>query len=77
MDACIRNFYAFTRCTVVEAIEAATLHPAQLMGIEHRKGTLDVGTDADLVFLDDSKGLDKMRVAKVFVAGEEVDLATL
>lgn len=54
----------------MEAIEAATLHPAQLLGIEDRKGTLNVGADADLVFLDDSSG--EIQVKRVFVAGEEV-----
>lgn len=70
MDACVRNFQKFTNCTLVEAIEAATLHPAQLLGISDRKGTLNVGADADLVFLDDSSG--EIQVQRVFVAGEEV-----
>ncbi|KAI9318226.1 hypothetical protein BX666DRAFT_2018883 [Dichotomocladium elegans] len=69
MDACVRNFQKFTNCTVVEAIEAATLHPAQLLGITDSKGTLNVGGDADLVFLDDD-----LMVKRVFVGGEEVTL---
>ncbi|OZJ02931.1 hypothetical protein BZG36_04122 [Bifiguratus adelaidae] len=72
MDACIRNFVAFTKCTLVEAIEAATLHPAQLLGIVDRKGSLNVGRDADLVFIDDSNGPDQFVVERVFVGGEEV-----
>lgn len=28
------------------ALEAASLHPAQLLGLEKRKGTLDFGADA-------------------------------
>lgn len=28
------------------ALEAASLHPAQLLGIEDQKGTLDYDTDA-------------------------------
>lgn len=35
-----------TGCSVEEALEAASLHPAQLLGISHRKGTLDYGADA-------------------------------
>lgn len=72
IDECIRNFQKFTNCTLVEAIEAATLHPAQLLGIENEKGTLNVGADADFVFLDDSTG--DIRVKHVYVAGEEVQL---
>ena len=72
IDECVRNFQRFTNCSIVDAIEAATLHPAQLLGIEDRKGTLNVNADADLVFLDDSTG--EIRVKRVFVAGDEVVL---
>ena len=72
IDQCIRNFQKFTNCSLVEAIEAATLHPAQMLGIDHRKGTLNAGADADFVFLDDSSG--EVYVKRVFVAGEEVQL---
>jgi N-acetylglucosamine-6-phosphate deacetylase len=56
----------------VEALEAATLHPARLLGIDDRKGTLNAGADADFVFLDDSTG--EVYVKQVYVAGEKVDL---
>lgn len=72
IDECIRNFQKFTNCPLVEAIEAATLHPARLLGIDKQKGTLNVGGDADFVFLDDSTG--EIRVKRVFVAGDEVTL---
>ncbi|KAI8388219.1 uncharacterized protein BYT42DRAFT_491496 [Radiomyces spectabilis] len=70
IDACVRNFRRFTRCSVVEALEAATLHPAQMLGIKDRKGTLNPGADADIVFLDDD-----LHVKRVFVRGQEVQLA--
>lgn len=35
----------------MEALEAATLHPATLLKIEKHKGTLAFGSDADFVFL--------------------------
>ncbi|PNI91400.1 AMDHD2 isoform 9, partial [Pan troglodytes] len=41
-------------CSVESALEAASLHPAQLLGLEKSKGTLDFGADADFVVLDDS-----------------------
>lgn len=43
------------------------MHPAQVVGIEHRKGTLDYESDADLVFLDDD-----LNVHATFIAGEPV-----
>lgn len=41
-------------CPLEQAIEAATLHPAQLLGIVDRKGTLEYGTDADFVIIDEN-----------------------
>uniref|UniRef100_A0A7N4NZK7 N-acetylglucosamine-6-phosphate deacetylase n=1 Tax=Sarcophilus harrisii TaxID=9305 RepID=A0A7N4NZK7_SARHA len=54
-------------CSVEMALEAATLHPAQLLGIEKQKGTLDFGSDADFVVLDDS-----LNVKATYIAGELV-----
>jgi N-acetylglucosamine-6-phosphate deacetylase len=31
LDACVRNFHSFTSCSLVEAIEAASLHPVSLL----------------------------------------------
>ena len=41
-------------CTKAEALEAASLHPAMALGMDDRKGKLDVGFDADLVLLEES-----------------------
>ena len=35
----------------MEALEAASLHPAAAMNISDRKGTLNYGADADFVML--------------------------
>ncbi|CAO3598378.1 unnamed protein product [Absidia cylindrospora] len=69
IDHAVRNFWKFTRCTKVEALEAATLHPAQSLGIQNRKGTFTPGANADLVFLDDN-----LNLKRVFVRGDEVVL---
>lgn len=69
IDHCVRNFRKFTRCTIIEAIEAATLHPAQTLGIQDIKGTLNAGSDADILFLDDD-----LEIQRVFVRGVEVDI---
>lgn len=72
LDACIRNFIKFTHCSLVEALEAVTLHPAVLLGIQETKGVIKPGADADLVFLTED-----LFVKRVFVAGEEVDLRAI
>ena len=40
------------RCSLVECLEAASLHPASALGIQATKGSLRPGADADLVVLD-------------------------
>lgn len=67
MDSCVRTLIAYTGCSVETALEAASLHPARVLGIEKRKGTLDFGADADFVLLDDD-----LRVQRTYIAGELV-----
>ena len=51
LDQCVRNFRQFTKCPKETAILAATEHPARILGIYPRKGSLNVGADADVVLL--------------------------
>ena len=67
MSQCVKNYYSATGSSLAEALEAATLHPAQCLGVEDRKGTLEYGTDADFVILD-----EKLNVFATFVAGQKV-----
>eukprot|EP00039_Didymoeca_costata_P018831 m.335159 g.335159 ORF g.335159 m.335159 type:complete len:412 (-) comp17527_c0_seq1:1243-2478(-) len=64
MDACVREFSKIVGVT--GALEAATLHPAQFLGLHH-KGRLEEDCDADLVLLN-----DELEVIKTFIAGREV-----
>ena len=56
--------YCSSGCTTIEALEAATLHPAQLLNIESSKGTLDYNSAADFIFLTDD-----LKVQATFIAG--------
>ncbi|KAM8962111.1 N-acetylglucosamine-6-phosphate deacetylase [Pelodytes ibericus] len=67
MDMCVRHFCDATGCTIEEALEAASLHPAQTLSLQHRKGTLNYGADADFVLLDDS-----LNVKATYIAGQAV-----
>ena len=59
------SIWVTSECSKVEALESATLHPAEMLGITSKKGTLDFGTDADFVLLDDD-----LNVLRTYIAGE-------
>lgn len=65
MDECVRIFKAATQCSIEFALEAASLHPALCLGITDRKGTLNYGSDADFILLDDD-----MVIHSTWIAGE-------
>ena len=51
-DRAIRNMVALTGISLQEAVTMATWNPARLLGMEHCKGCLRPGADADLVVLE-------------------------
>lgn len=67
MDMCVRHFRQASGCSVEAALEAASLHAAELLGLSHRKGSLAYGCDADLLLLDDD-----LNVRATFISGAEV-----
>ncbi|XP_062387819.1 N-acetylglucosamine-6-phosphate deacetylase [Sardina pilchardus] len=67
MNMCVKHFRQATGCSVEDALEAASLHPAESLGLVHRKGTLDFSTDADFVVLDDA-----LTVQETYIAGQLV-----
>lgn len=64
MDECVRIFKKATNCPIEYALEAASLHPADCLGISSRKGTLNYGADADFILLDDD-----MKIHSTWIAG--------
>ncbi|XP_014675958.1 PREDICTED: putative N-acetylglucosamine-6-phosphate deacetylase [Priapulus caudatus] len=67
MQTCVQFFYHNTECSPVQALEAATLHPARLLGVTRDKGTLDYGTHADFLWLDND-----LTVKATYIAGKQV-----
>ena len=61
----MRNAQAFGAMTRLEAIAAATLRPAKLLGIENERGTFRRGARADFAVLDDQN-----QVRETWVAGQ-------
>ena len=52
------------------ALKSVTLHPARLLGIGERFGSIEKGKEADFVFLDGDPLDPFARVRKVMIAGE-------
>ena len=48
MDRAVRNIMKFAGISFQDAIRLATLNPARVLGIQKRKGSLQVGADADI-----------------------------
>lgn len=65
MSECVRFFKEATGCTIMEALEAATLHPARTLEIDSRKGVLNFGAEADFIFLN-----EKLEVLSTWIAGD-------
>lgn len=53
-------------------LKSVTLHPARLLGIDKRVGSIEKGKDADLIFLDADPFDPFVKVRKVMIRGEVV-----
>jgi N-acetylglucosamine-6-phosphate deacetylase len=72
MSFCISNLVHSLDLSLSEAVQMASLNPAELLGMEDRKGNLEPGKDADLVVLDDDLGVYMTMVGgKVVYQAEE------
>lgn len=56
------------------AVQAITLSPAQILGVDDRVGTLEAGKDATLILVDDDVLESTSNVQQAFVQGRTVDL---
>lgn len=70
MDVAVRNLHSFTKCSIIQAIEAASLKPAQVLGIQESKGNLAIGADADFNILDDC-----LFVQACYIGGTRINIA--
>ena len=52
MNEAISNFMNATGASLQEAVNLATINPARCLHIEDRKGSIEVGKDADFVVVD-------------------------
>ena len=52
LNQLLERFIRFSGCSLNAGIKAVTENPARVLGIQNRKGKIEVGKDADLVILD-------------------------
>lgn len=52
MNEAISNFMKATGASLLDAVDLATINPARCLHMEDRKGSIEVGKDADLVVVD-------------------------
>ncbi|MDQ0256084.1 N-acetylglucosamine-6-phosphate deacetylase [Evansella vedderi] len=67
MNEAVRNMISFSGCTFEEAIQMASANPAKQIGVYDRKGSIEIGKDADFVVLN-----EKLEVKQTFVLGTKV-----
>jgi len=67
LDTMVRNMKVMTKAPLEDVIRMASLTPAERAGVAENVGSLERGKLADIVVLD-----RRMKVKRVFVAGQEV-----
>ncbi|SHN65733.1 amidohydrolase [Desulfitobacterium chlororespirans] len=55
-----------------EALKAITINPAEIMGVDHRLGSLEVGKDADIVIWSEHPFVLKSRPETVIINGKVI-----
>jgi N-acetylglucosamine-6-phosphate deacetylase len=63
MNRAIQNMIQFTDSSLTSAIKLATINPANILGIGDKKGTIEIGKDADLVILGEDFSIKSTLIA--------------
>ena len=69
MDRLIRTMVQKAEIPLADAVRMASETPARIMGIYDRKGSLEVGKDADIIIMDEN-----LELQGVWSMGQEVEL---
>lgn len=67
LDRAVANMIELVNVKLEDAVRMASLNPARLIGVDGRKGSIEVGKDADLVVFDQD-----IRIEKTLVKGQLV-----
>ncbi len=66
-DRLVRNMISLADVPLIEAIRMAATTPARIMGIADKKGSLNLGKDADIVLFD-----KHINIQRTIIQGQEV-----
>ena len=66
MDQALRNAMEWLNIDLPEAVKMVSTYPAEVIGVDNRKGKLDIGYDADFVILD-----KQLNVVQTWIAGKQ------
>jgi N-acetylgalactosamine-6-phosphate deacetylase len=69
LDAGVRNLVNNLGVSEADAIHMASLHPAKMLGLEHRYGSLSVGKIANVIALD-----PLLQLQNIWIDGQPVSL---
>lgn len=65
----VYNMVHFLNIPMQDAVKMATLSPAKAIGVDSNKGSIEIGKDADLLFLDND-----INILSVMVGGHLIDI---
>ncbi|MBU5590332.1 N-acetylglucosamine-6-phosphate deacetylase [Clostridium sp. MSJ-4] len=67
LDKAVRNVHNNTNYPLHEIVNMATLNPAKLCNVDHRKGSIKEGFDADIILFD-----EEINIKKVIINGKVI-----
>jgi N-acetylglucosamine-6-phosphate deacetylase len=67
MNVCVRNGINQVDLSMVDAVRMSSLTPAKIIGVAHKKGSLEKGKDADITIFDSN-----INIKKTIVRGEVI-----
>ncbi len=63
----VKNLHKTSEIPLAHIVRMATLTPAELLGVDNRLGSIDVGKDASVILLNDD-----LNIVRVWVKGKEI-----
>lgn len=67
MNVAVRNMIELVGVPMQDAVRMATINPAKVIGVDKRKGSIEIGKDADIIVID-----EKINVYATLVKGKVV-----